>query len=105
MIKRAPVWAFRVHPAVEQERLQHDVEAAVVLVREHEADVEPVVVLAFSPNHGIGAVRRLARFFVRHDLRPAHAVLSAKVSRELARGCIQDQVDGGPSENVDTFRK
>jgi hypothetical protein len=85
--------------AVERERLQHDVEAAVVLVREHEADVEPVVVLAFSPNHGIGAVRRLARFFVRHDLRPAHAVLGAKVSRELARGCIQDQVDGG------TFRK
>jgi hypothetical protein len=27
--------------AVERERLQHDVEAAAVLMREHEADVEP----------------------------------------------------------------
>ena len=34
--------------AVERERLKHDVEAAFVLVREHEADVEPVVVLALA---------------------------------------------------------
>ena len=57
--------------AVERKRLQHDVEAALVLVWKHEADVEPLVVLALAFDHGIGAVRRLARFFVRHGNTPS----------------------------------
>jgi hypothetical protein len=32
--------------AVERQGLQHDVEAGVVLVREHQAEVEPEVILA-----------------------------------------------------------
>ncbi len=34
---------------VERQGLQHDVETAAVLVREGETDIEPVLVLAFSP--------------------------------------------------------
>jgi hypothetical protein len=53
--------------SVERKRLQHDVEAVAVLVREYEADVEPEVVLALAPDHRIGAVRRLSGLFlIRH---------------------------------------
>lgn len=34
--------------AVERQCLEHDVEAALVLVREHEPDVEPVIILAVA---------------------------------------------------------
>src|SRR4051794_19760590 len=34
--------------AIERQGLEHDIEAATVLVREREADVEPVVVLALA---------------------------------------------------------
>jgi len=44
--------------SVEREGLQHDVEAAAVLVRKDEAEVEPKVILAFAPDDGEGAVRR-----------------------------------------------
>ena len=36
--------------SVEREGLQHDVEAAAVLVRKDESDVEPEVVLALAAN-------------------------------------------------------
>src|SRR5207253_10123731 len=44
--------------AVERQRLQHDIEPVAVLVREGEADVEPVVVLAFAPDNRVDAMRR-----------------------------------------------
>jgi hypothetical protein len=52
---------------IERERLKDDVEALAVLVLEHEPEIEPKVVLAFAPDYGVGAVRRLSRFiFLRH---------------------------------------
>ena len=83
--------------AVERERLQHDVEATVVLVREDEADVEPVVVLALAPDHGIGAVRRLARFFVRHGNSPFELVAMSCVSRHQGRTawCLPARIAAG----------
>ena len=44
--------------AVEREGLQDDVEAVAVLVREREAKVEPIVVLALALDHRVGAMRR-----------------------------------------------
>ena len=53
--------------AVERERLEYDVEAFLVLVRERQAAIEPIIVLAFALDHGIRAVRRLLRLIsVRH---------------------------------------
>ena len=46
---------------VEWERLKDDVEALAVLVLEHQPKIEPEVVLAFAPDYGVGAVRRLSR--------------------------------------------
>ena len=44
--------------AVERQGLQHDVEALAVFVRKREADVEPVVVLAFPPDDCVDAMSR-----------------------------------------------
>jgi hypothetical protein len=54
--------------AVEGQGLQHDVESFAILVVEHQAKVEPEIVLTFASDHRIRAVRRLSRFtFLRHD--------------------------------------
>src|SRR4051812_20928350 len=52
--------------AVERQGLQHDVEPLAVSVREGEADVEPVVVLAFPFDNRIDTVRRCGWLLVRH---------------------------------------
>lgn len=53
--------------SVEREGLQHDIEALTVLVREHQSDVEPEIILTLAANDRIGAVRRVFRLlFVRH---------------------------------------
>jgi hypothetical protein len=46
---------------VERERLKHDVKAASILVREHQSQIEPEVILALTPDYGIGAMRWLFR--------------------------------------------
>src|SRR5712691_796920 len=53
--------------AVERERLEHDVQTLAVLVGKHEPKVEPKVVLAFSLDDCVGAMRRPSRLvFLRH---------------------------------------
>src|SRR5258707_853924 len=52
--------------AVEREGLQDDVEAAAVLMREHETEVEPVVVLAVAFDDRVCAMRRCVRLSLRH---------------------------------------
>jgi hypothetical protein len=47
--------------AVEGKGLKDQVEPAVILVREQQANVEPIIVLDFAANHGIGAMRRRGR--------------------------------------------
>src|SRR5580704_4475537 len=73
--------------AVEREGLQHDIEAAAVLVREYKPEIEPKVILAFASDHRIGAVRRLLRFtFVRHCKSPLEwTVMSCVGRRQDAR--------------------
>src|SRR5207237_8041368 len=56
--------------AVEREGLEHDVEPLAVFVREHEAEIEPEVVLALAPDDRVHAVRRLLCVFVRHGNSP-----------------------------------
>src|SRR5207237_7916465 len=67
--------------AVERQRLQHDVKAVAVLVREGEADVEPIVVLAFAPDNRVDAMRRFGCLFLRHWNSPCRAVAMSCVSR------------------------
>src|SRR5579872_2690886 len=45
--------------AIEWQGLQHDIEAASVLVREHKTEIQPEVILALALDHAVGAVRRL----------------------------------------------
>src|SRR5207237_4055095 len=68
--------------AVERQRLEDDVEAAAVLVREHQAEIEPVVVLAVALDDRIGTVRRCVRLSVRHWNSPCRA--GCDVLREQA---------------------
>ena len=52
--------------AVERERLKDQVEAAVVLVREHKPDVEPEIILSFAPYDRIGTMSWRSWLSVHH---------------------------------------
>jgi len=91
--------------AVERERLKHDVVAFAVLVREHESDIEPEVILAFTPNDRIDAVRRLFRLL---SLRHGKLLLSGcDVLREQAprthglAPASADRSSGNGGESID----
>lgn len=91
--------------AVEWEGLQHYVESLAVLVGEHQADVQPEIILALAANDRVGAVRRLLRLLsvVRHFQTPfelwRYPAWAGNAGRTAASPASADRLDGGKNWN------